>query len=85
MASDTEQLSRFVGSVLTKAGCVHWTRITKVGSIYNILIEWETGETAYEACNMIAKMIRSHAPSMLDALLLDTPGWKCSKILGKNN
>jgi hypothetical protein len=45
------------------------------GSTYNILVEWESGETTYEPLDIIAN----------DDGFLDTPGWKPFRHLAKND
>lgn len=54
------------------------------GSSWNVLVEWETGETTYEPLNMIAKddPVTCAAYAKRNGLL-DTPGWKRFKQLAK--
>ena len=54
------------------------------GSIFNILIEWENGETTMEPLSIIAKDDPvTCAMYAKDNGLLDTPGWKQFKSLAK--
>jgi hypothetical protein len=55
------------------------------GTLYNILVEWETGETTYQPLDLIAEddpvLFAEYARRNR---LLDTPGWKCFKRLGQS-
>ena len=55
------------------------------GSKYNILVEWETGETTYEPLNLIAKTdpVTCTIYAKKNGLL-STPGWKRFKPIVKN-
>ena len=54
------------------------------GCLYNVLVEWETGETTYEPLNIIARDDPvSCAIYAKNNGLLDTPGWKRFKQMAK--
>jgi hypothetical protein len=53
--------------------------------LYNILVEWETGETTYEPLDLIAEDDPvSCAEYARKSQLLDTLGWKRFKWLGQS-
>ena len=54
------------------------------GSTYNVLVEWETGETTYEPLNIIAQddPVTCAMYAKRNGLL-DTPGWKRFKRIAK--
>jgi hypothetical protein len=51
--SDTEQLYKF-GCITAHQGPLRTSNSNYKGSTYNVLVEWETGETTYEPLDMIA-------------------------------
>ena len=55
------------------------------GSKYNVLVEWETGETTYEPLDLIAKTdpVTCAIYAKRNGLL-NTPGWKRFKPIVKN-
>ena len=55
------------------------------GSKYNVLVEWETGETTYEPLDFIAKTdpVTCAIYAKRNGLL-NTPGWKRFKPIVKN-
>jgi hypothetical protein len=56
------------------------------GSRYNVMVEWETGETTYEPLELIAKDDAvTCALYAKDNGLLNTPGWKRFQKLAKRN
>jgi hypothetical protein len=86
MDDDTEQLWRF-HCIAAHQGPLWPTDKDWKGSTYNILIQWETGESTYEPLNLIAsddpvtcaEYAKKHG-------LLDKTGWKRSKqIANKGN
>jgi hypothetical protein len=55
------------------------------GSLYNILVEWETGETTYEPLDLTAEDDPvSCAEYACKNHLLDNPGWKRFNRLGQS-
>jgi hypothetical protein len=71
MESDTKQLFKF-HHIAAHQGLLCWK-----GSSYNVVVEWETGETTYEPLNTIAA--NDPVPCAEYAKennLLDTDGWK---------
>ena len=55
------------------------------GSKYNVLVEWETGETTYEPLDLIAKTDPVTCAMYAKRNgLLSTPGWKRFKHIVKN-
>jgi len=84
IADDNEQLYKF-RCIAAHQGHLSTTDKDYKGSTYNVLVEWETGETTYEPLDLIAsddpvtcaEYARTHD-------LLDTPGWKRFRRLAKN-
>jgi len=82
--NDTEQLYKF-RCITAHQGPLRTSDKDYKGSTYNVLVEWETGETTYEPLDMIAsddpvtcaEYARQHN-------LLDTTGWKRFRRLAKN-
>jgi hypothetical protein len=74
--SDTEQLYKF-RRITAHQGPLRTSDKDYKGSRYNVLVEWETGETTYEPLDLIAsddpvtcaQYAKQHG-------LLDTEGWK---------
>jgi hypothetical protein len=55
------------------------------GSVYNLLIEWENGETTKEPLQVIAKDDPvTCAIYVKDNVLLDLPGWKKFKSIARH-
>jgi hypothetical protein len=74
--NDTEQLYKF-RRFIAHQGPLRSSNKDYKGSRYNVLVEWETGETTYEPLDLIAsddpvtcaQYAKQHGP-------LDTEGWK---------
>jgi hypothetical protein len=83
--SDTEKMYRF--RCISAHQCPLRTPDRDYnGSICNVLVEWESGETTYEPLDIIAKDYpMSCAEYAKCNCLLDTPGWKRFRHLAKNN
>jgi hypothetical protein len=82
--SDTEQLTSFIALLHIKVPFVHHVRITKV-SMYNVSVEWETGQTTFEPLEMIATDDTvTCAQIARENNLLDTAGWKCLRRIAKS-
>ena len=82
--NDTEQLYNF-RRITAHQGPLRSSDKDYKGSTYNVLVEWETGETTYEPLELIA----SDAPATcaeyaMKHSLLDTPGWKRFNRYAKN-
>ena len=83
--NDTEQLFRF-RSIIAHQGPLRSSDKGYKGSTFNVLVEWETGETTYEPLDLIAKddpvtcaeYAKKHS-------LLDTHGWKRFRSIAKND
>ena len=83
--NDTEQLYRF-RRINAHQGPLHSTDRDYNGSTYNVLVEWETGETTYEPLDIIAKddpVTCAEYAKRND--LLETPGWRRFRKLAKND
>lgn len=83
--NDTEQLYRF-RRINAHQGPLRPTDRDYNGSTYNVLVEWETGETTYEPLDIIAKddpVTCAEYAKRND--LLETPGWKRFRKLAKND
>jgi hypothetical protein len=82
--SDTEQLYRF-RRITAHQGPLRTSDKDYKGSTYNVLVEWESGETTYEPLDMIGKDDPvTCAEYAVRNGLLDTPGWKRFRHLAKN-
>jgi hypothetical protein len=83
--NDTEQFYKF-RRISAHQGPLHTSDKEYKGSTYNVLVEWETGETTYEPLDLIAK---DDPVTCADYArrngLLDTPGWKRFRRLGKSD
>jgi hypothetical protein len=74
--NDTEQLYRF-RRIAAHQGPLRSSDKDYKGSMYNVLVEWETGESTYEPLDLIASDDPvSCAEYAIQHGLLDTPGWK---------
>ena len=83
--NDTEQLYRFQ-KISAHQGPLLPTDKDYKGSSYNVLVEWESGEVTYEPLDLIAKddpVTCAEYAKRND--LLNTPGWKRFKSIGKND
>jgi hypothetical protein len=84
MESDTEQLFKFC-RIAAHQGHLHSSDKDWKGSSYNVLVEWETGETTYERLNTIAADDPVTCTECAkENNLLDTDGWKQFRRLVKN-
>ena len=82
--NDTEQVFNF-RQITAHQGPLRTTDKDYKGSTYNVLVEWETGETTYEPLDMIGNDDPvTCAEYAARNGLLDTPGWKRFRRLGKN-
>jgi hypothetical protein len=82
--NDTEQYYKF-RRISAHQGPLKNTDKDYKGSMYNVLVEWETGETTYEPLDLIAKDDPVTCAEYAQRNgLLDTPGWKRFKRLGRN-
>jgi len=82
--NDTEQLYKF-RQITAHQGPLRSTDKDYKGSTYNVLVEWESGESTYEPLDLIAAddpVTCAEYATKHD--LLDTPGWKRFKSYGKN-
>jgi hypothetical protein len=53
--------------------------------LYNILVEWETGETTYEPLDLITEDDPVSCAAYASNNQLHTPGWKRFKRLGQSD
>ena len=84
IANDTEQLYQF-RRISAHQGPLITSDKDYKGSTYNVLVEWETGETTYEPLDLIAKDDPVTCAEYAQRNgLLDIPGWKRFKRLAKN-
>jgi hypothetical protein len=84
LENDTEQVYKF-REISAHQGPLRASDKDYKGSLYNILVEWETGETTYEPLDLIAEDDPvSCAEYARRNRLLDTPGWKRFKRLGQS-
>jgi hypothetical protein len=84
LENDTEQLYKF-RRLSAHQGPLRTSDKDYKGSTYNILVEWETGETTYEPLDLIAKDDPVSCAEYANKNgLLDTPGWRRFKRLGKS-
>jgi hypothetical protein len=84
LESDTEQLFKF-HRIAAHQGPLCSSDKDWKGSSYNVLVEWETGETMYEPLNTIAADDPvTCAEYAKENNLLDTDGWKQFRRLAKN-
>ena len=82
--NDTEMLYKF-RRIAAHQGPLRPTDKEYKGSMYNVLVEWETGETTYEPLDMIASDDPvTCAEYAMKHNLLDTSGWKRFKRYAKN-
>jgi hypothetical protein len=82
--SDTEQLYKF-RRIAAHQGPLHTSDMDYKGSTYNVLVEWETGETTYEPLDMIASDDPiTCAQYAKENILLDTDGWKRFRRIAKS-
>jgi hypothetical protein len=82
--NDTEQLYRF-RRISARQGPLQTSDRDYKASTYNVLVEWETGETTYEPLDLIAKDDPVNCAEYAGQNgLLHTPGWKRFKHLAKN-
>ena len=82
--NDTEMLYKF-RRISAHQGPLRPTDKEYKGSMYNVLVEWETGETTYEPLDMIASDDPvTCAEYAMKQNLLDTPGWKRFRRYAKN-
>ena len=85
LENNAEQLWKF-RRIMAHQGPLHPTDKDWKGSTYNVLIEWETGESTYEPLDMIASNDPiTCAEYARDQGLLNTPGWKRFKRISKSN
>jgi hypothetical protein len=83
--NDMEQLYKF-RRITAHQGPLRTTDQDYKGSTYNVLVEWETGESTYEPLDMIGHDDPvTCAEYAMRNELLDTPGWKRFRRLGKNH
>jgi hypothetical protein len=74
--SDTEQLFKFC-CIAAHQGPLRSLDKDWKGSSYNVLVEWETGETTYEPLQAIAADdLVTCAEYAKEKNMLDTDGWK---------
>jgi hypothetical protein len=74
--NDSEQLYKF-RRIAAHQGPLRSTDKDYKGSTYNVLVEWETGESTYEPLDLIASDDPvTCAEYAMKHGLLDTPGWK---------
>ena len=82
--NDTEMLYKF-RRIAAHQGPLRPTDKEYKGSMYNVLVEWETGETTYEPLDMIASDDPvTCAEYAMKHNLLDTSGWKRFRRYAKN-
>ena len=82
--NDTEQQYRF-RCISAHQGPLRSTDKDWKGSTYNVLVEWETGESTYEPLDIIGKDDPvSCAEYAMKQNLLDTPGRKRCRSYAKN-
>ena len=82
--NDTEQLYKF-RCISAHQGPLRTSDKDYKGSTYNVLVEWETGETTYEPLDLIASDDPvTCAEYAMKNNLLDTPGWKRFRRYAKN-
>jgi hypothetical protein len=82
--SDTEQLFKFC-RIAAHQGPLRSSDKDWKGSSYNVLVEWETGETTYEPLRVIAADDPiTCADYAKENNLLDTDGWKQLQQIAKN-
>jgi Reverse transcriptase (RNA-dependent DNA polymerase) len=82
--NDTEILYKF-RHIAAHQGPLRPTDKEYKGSMYNVLVEWETGETTYEPLDMIASDDPvTCAEYAMKHNLLDTSGWKRFRRYAKN-
>jgi hypothetical protein len=82
--NDTEQLYKF-RRITAHQGPLHSSDTDYKGSAFNVLVEWETGETTYEPLDLIASddpVTCAEYAKQHD--LLDTTGWKRFRRYAKN-
>ena len=84
MDDDTEQLYKF-RCISAHQGPLNSTDKDYKGSLYNVLVEWETGEHTYEPLDMMASDDPvTCAEYAMKHGLLDTAGWKRFRRYAKN-
>jgi hypothetical protein len=84
LESDTKQLFKF-RRIAAHQGPLRSSDKDWKGSSYNVLVEWETGETTYEPLNTItADDPFTCAEYAKENNLLDIDGWKQFRRLAKN-
>ena len=82
--SDTEQLYKF-RRIAAHQGPLRTTDKDYKGSTYNVLVEWESGESTYEPLDLIAGDDPvTCAVYALKSNLLDQTGWKRFRRYAKN-
>ena len=82
-SQDEEVFWRFK-SILSHQGPINNSDRNYKGSKYNVLVEWEDGSQSYEPLDIIAEDDPvSCAKYASDHKLLDTPGWKRFRCLGR--
>ena len=82
--NDTEQYYKF-RQISAHQGPLKTSDKDYKGSTYNVLVEWETGETTYEPLNLVAKDDPATCADYARSNgILETPGWKRFKRLAKN-
>ena len=75
IANDTEQINQF-RRIRAHQGTLITSDKDYKGSTYNVLVEWETGETTYEPLDLIAQDDPITCAEYAHRnYLLDTPGW----------
>ena len=83
MSDDNEQVWRF-RQITAHQGPLSRNDPRYKGSKYNVLVEWETGETTYEPLDIIAKDDPvTCAAYAKNNDLLNEPGWKRFKQMAK--
>jgi hypothetical protein len=84
LESDTEQLFKF-RRITAYQGPLRSSDKDRKGSKYNVLVEWETGETTYEPLKTIAADYPvTCAEYARENNLLNHDGWKQFQRLAKN-
>jgi hypothetical protein len=80
-------LSNFIKSILSLDHGPLWTSdIDNKGSTYNVLVEWETGETTYEPLVLIAQDYPvTFADYAKHNKLLATAGWKRFRCIANSD
>jgi hypothetical protein len=82
--NDTEQLYKF-RCITAHQGPLRSSDKDYKGSTYNVLVEWETGESTYEPLDLIGSDDPvTCAEYAIKNDLLETPGWKRFKRYAKN-